>query len=185
MRKRLLWLLLPVSVLGLDLASKAWVLRTLTEGESLPVIRGFFHLTLGFNRGAIFGSLSWLPDSARFILFALAGLVALGYFGHLFLAERTPTWDRVPLGFILGGALGNGVDRILRGGVVDFLDFFIRRLDFLFIHVLDWHYWNFNLADSFILMGATLLGLRMLLGPKGEPPTKKTDSRPSRQDAKN
>jgi signal peptidase II len=155
MNRRLLWLLLPACILALDLASKAWILRTLTEGESLPVIRGFFHLTLGFNRGAIFGSLTWLPDTVRFLLFALAGLVALGYFGRLFLAEGTRSWDRVALGLILGGALGNGIDRILRGAVVDFLDF-------IFGH---WHYWTFNLADSFILVGATLLGLRMLLNP--------------------
>ena len=155
MNRRLLWLLLPACILALDLASKAWILRTLAEGESLPVIRGFFHLTLGFNRGAIFGSLTWLPDTVRFLLFALAGLVALGYFGRLFLAEGTRSWDRVALGLILGGALGNGIDRILRGAVVDFLDF-------IFGH---WHYWTFNLADSFILVGATLLGLRMLLNP--------------------
>jgi signal peptidase II len=162
MKKRFLWLLLPASVMALDLLSKAWILRTLAEGESLLVIRGFFHLTLGFNRGAIFGSLTWLPDMARFALFLVAGLVALVFFGRHFLAEETPTWERVSLGFILGGAMGNGVDRMMRGAVVDFLDF-------IFGH---WHYWTFNLADSFILVGAVLLGLRWLLTPKTAPRTK-------------
>jgi signal peptidase II len=156
MSKRLFWLLLPATVLALDLGSKVWILRNLTEGESLIVIRGFFHLTLGFNRGAIFGSLTWLPDTARFLLFLAAGLVALGYFGWFFLAENTPTWDRVGLGMILGGALGNGVDRLQRGAVVDFLDF-------IFGH---WHYWTFNIADSFILVGALFYGVRMLLVSK-------------------
>ena len=154
--RRLLWLLLPASALAVDLGSKAWILRTLGENESLTIIKGFFYLTLGFNRGAIFGSLTWLPATVRFTLFALAGLAALFYFGHLFLAKETSTWDRVALGLILGGALGNGVDRILRGAVVDFLDFVFGT----------WHYWTFNLADSFILVGAVLYGLRMLLAPK-------------------
>lgn len=156
--RRLLWLLLPATALAADLGSKAWILGLLREGESLPVIKGFFYLTLGFNRGAIFGSLTWLPDTARFILFGLAGLAAIVYFGRLFLAKETPTWDRVSLGLILGGALGNGIDRILRGAVVDFLDFLFGT----------WHYWTFNLADSFILVGAVLYGLRMLMAPKTE-----------------
>ena len=160
--RKLVWLLLPASVLALDLGSKAWILRLLREEQSLPVIKGFFSLTLGFNRGAIFGSLTWLPDTARYILFAVAGLVALVYFGRLFLADETPTWDRVCLGLILGGALGNGIDRILRGAVVDFLDFYVTNLNFLSLHVREWHYWIFNVADSFILVGAVLFGLRML-----------------------
>jgi signal peptidase II len=170
--RRLFWLLLPASVLAADLGSKAWILRNLSEGESLPVIKGFFSLTLGFNRGAIFGSLTWLPATARYILFAVAGAAALIYFGRLFLARDTSTWERVAFGLILGGALGNGIDRILRGAVVDFLDVYIRRLDFLFIHVQDWHYWTFNLADSFILVGAILYGLRTLMGPKAQAQTK-------------
>ena len=154
--RRLSWLLLPASVLSLDLGSKAWILASLRESESLPVIRGFFYLTLGFNRGAIFGSLTWLPGPARYLLFAIAGLVAMIFFGRLFLAKETPAWDRVALGMILGGALGNGVDRLLRGAVVDFLDFVFGT----------WHYWTFNVADSFILVGAVIYGLRMLLAPK-------------------
>jgi len=160
--RRLPWLLLPASVLVLDLGSKAWILGLLAEGESKTVIKGFFYLTLGFNRGAIFGSLTWLPDAARAVLFGVAGLVALVYFGRLFMAEDTPAWDRVSLGLILGGALGNGIDRILRHAVVDFLDFVFGT----------WHYWTFNLADSFILVGVVLYLLRMLLASKTEPQIK-------------
>lgn len=154
--RRFIWLLLPATALALDLASKTWILGLLKEGESMPVIQGFFYLTLGFNRGAIFGSLAGLPDAARFALFGLAGLVALVYFGRLFLAKEATAWERVALGLILGGALGNGIDRALRGAVVDFLDFVFGT----------WHYWTFNLADSFILVGAVLYGLRVLLAPK-------------------
>ncbi len=156
--RRLVWLLLPAGALAADLASKAWVLRTLGENESLPVIKGFFYLTLGFNRGAIFGSLTWLPPMVRTVLFAVAGLVALAYFGKHFLDARTATWDRVCLGLILGGAMGNGMDRLMRGAVVDFLDFVFGT----------WHYWTFNLADSFILVGAVFFGLRLMMAPKAE-----------------
>ncbi|MCE1203755.1 MAG: signal peptidase II [Holophagaceae bacterium] len=159
--RRFWWLLLPLSALLADLGSKAWILRTLREGESLPVIKGFFYLTLGFNRGAIFGSLTWLPAPARYVLFALAGLAALLYFGRLFVAKETPGWERLALGLILGGALGNGIDRLYRGAVVDFLDFVFGT----------WHYWTFNLADSFILVGAILYGLRMIVVAKGDHPT--------------
>lgn len=156
--QRLLWLLLPAAALAADLGSKAWILRTLAEGESLTVIKGFFYLTLGFNRGAIFGSLTWLPGPARAILFAVAGAVAVLYFGKLFLARDTPSWDRVALGLILGGALGNGMDRLTRGSVVDFLDFVFGT----------WHYWTFNIADSCILVGAVLFGVRALLASKAD-----------------
>jgi len=156
--KRLLWLLLPAAALAADLGSKAWILRTLAEGESLTVIKGFFYLTLGFNRGAIFGSLTWLPGPARAILFAVAGTVAVLYFGKLFLARATPSWDRVALGLILGGALGNGIDRLSRGSVVDFLDFVFGT----------WHYWTFNIADSCILVGAVLFSVRALIASKAE-----------------
>ena len=156
--RRLLWLLLPAGVLAMDLGSKAWILNLLAEGESKPVIKGFFYLTLGFNRGAIFGSLTWVPDLARNLLFGLAGLAALIIIGRMFLEKGTATWDRVALGFILGGILGNSLDRYLRGAVVDFLDFVFGT----------WHYWNFNLADSFILVGVVLYGLRMLLNSKVE-----------------
>ncbi len=159
--RRFLWLLLPAGVLAADLGSKAWILRNLTEGESLPIINGFFNLTLGFNRGAIFGSLTWLPGPFRAVLFAAAGVVAIVLFGRTFLARDTPSGDRLAFGLILGGALGNGVDRLARGAVVDFLDFVFGT----------WHYWTFNIADSCILVGAILFGLRTLIASKAEAPS--------------
>jgi signal peptidase II len=152
--RRLLWLLLPASALAADMASKAWILSFLKEGESHRVIDGFFNLSVGFNRGAIFGSLTWLPETVRFGLFTVAGLAALIYFGRLFMARETRTVDRIALGLILGGALGNGLDRLVRGYVVDFLDFVFGS----------WHYWTFNLADSFILVGFVLYLLGLLRG---------------------
>ncbi|MDE3245263.1 MAG: signal peptidase II [Acidobacteriota bacterium] len=151
--KRLPWLLLPLGVLAADFASKVWILSILRfPGDSRPVIEGFFSLTLGFNKGAIFGTLNSAPEWLRIGLFSLAGIAALVYFGRLFLADETPKLERMALGLILGGACGNGLDRILHGHVVDFLDFVFGT----------WHYWYFNLADSCIVVGAILFGIALL-----------------------
>ena len=160
--QRLLWLLLPACVLLADWASKAWVLRRLQPGESLVVIRGFFNLTLGFNSGAIFGSFQTAPIWLRYSLFTIAAIAALGYFGREFLKRETSTVQRVALGLILGGALGNGLDRILYGAVVDFLDFYAKDWNLGFTYIHYWPYWAFNLADSCILSGAILFGISLL-----------------------
>lgn len=151
-RRLVLWLLLPLAVLGLDWGSKLWVLAQLHPGEMQPVIPGFFNLTLGFNPGAIFGSFANLPAPVRQGIFLVAGVAALGYFGWEFWKPATEPRQRVALGLILGGALGNGLDRVVHGHVVDFLDFVFWG----------WHYWTFNLADSAIVCGAILLGWTLL-----------------------
>lgn len=153
MRRRLFWLLLPLLALYLDWASKQWILTHIRPGEIHPVIPGFFNLTLGFNSGAIFGVLATAPDGVRHAVFLIAGLGALGYFGYEFLKAGTPTLQRFALGLILGGALGNGLDRIVHGAVVDFLDFVF----------FGWRYWTFNVADSCIVAGAILMGLSLLV----------------------
>ena len=155
--KRLPWLLLPLGALAADFASKSWILNLLRhEGHSKTIIEGFFSLTLGYNTGAIFGSFRNAPEWLRIGLFSLAGIAAIFYFGKLFLAESTSTLERVALGLILGGAAGNGLDRILHGHVVDFLDFVFGI----------WHYWTFNLADSCIVVGAILFGISLLTAKK-------------------
>ncbi len=152
MSKRLLWLLLPALALLLDWGSKQWILTHLQPGEILPVIPGFFNLTLGFNSGAIFGFLASAPEVLRHTLFLIAGVGALGYFGYEFLKPGTSRCQRFALGLILGGAMGNGLDRVVHGKVVDFLDFIF----------FGWRYWTFNIADSCIVVGAILLGLSLL-----------------------
>ncbi len=152
------WLPLPLLVLLADWASKAWVLAHLREHESRAVIQGFFNLTLGFNPGAIFGSLQGTPAPWRTALFTLAGVLALGYFGYEFLKADASKVQRVALGCILGGILGNGLDRIVHGAVVDFIDIVLWG---------GWHYWTFNLADSAIVCGAVLLGIDLLRSARG------------------
>jgi len=160
LKHRLLWLLLPAIALLLDYASKRWVLQRLLPGESLTVIPGFFDITLGFNTGAIFGSFQSAPAWVRYTLFTAAGIAAVAYFGREFLKAETPRVQRLALGLILGGALGNGLDRLLYGKVVDFLDFYANNWNLGFTH-LTWHYWAFNIADSCILSGAILFGITL------------------------
>ena len=150
--RRLAWLLLPFGVLLLDWASKVWIRNHIPLGWTHPIIPGFFNLTMSYNPGAIFGTLGSAPLWVRNLLFSLAGLAALAYFGWEFLKDGTTRLQRVALGCILGGALGHGLDRFQHGAVVDFLDFIFWG----------WHYWTFNLADSFILCGAVLLGLVLI-----------------------
>ncbi len=152
MTRRLPWLLLPAAALALDFASKAWILAHLTRHGSRVVIPGLFSLTLGYNPGAIFGSFGGASPLMRTLLFSVAGAAAILYFGWEFLRESTPALQRFALGLILGGALGNGLDRLRHGAVVDFLDFEFRG----------WHYWTFNLADSFIVCGGILLGIALV-----------------------
>jgi signal peptidase II len=158
-RARLTWLLLPLAALGLDWASKAWILAAIPLYGSRTIIPGFFYFTLNYNPGAIFGTMGGASPMVRTVIFTLAGIAALGYFGWEFLKPGTAALQRIALGLILGGALGNGLDRIRHGSVVDFLDFVFWG----------WHYWTFNLADSFIVCGAILLGLSLLGSFKRQP----------------
>ena len=153
MKRRLLWLILPIAALLIDLASKLWVLNALKPGEQVTVIEGFFYIKLAFNPGAIFGFMQDASPMLRTSLFLVAGLAALAYFGWEFLKASTPNPQRCALGLILGGALGNGIDRLAHGHVIDFLDFWFGS----------WEYWIFNLADSFIVCGAILYAVVVIV----------------------
>jgi signal peptidase II len=153
MKQRLLWLILPLAALLADMASKLWVLTSLKPGQQIAVIEGFFYIKLAFNPGAIFGFMQDATPWLRGALFLVAGLAALSYFGWEFLKAETPPLQRCALGLILGGALGNGLDRLIHGHVIDFLDFWFGS----------WEYWIFNLADSFIVCGAILFGIVIML----------------------
>jgi signal peptidase II len=139
------WLGLAGLVILLDQASKLWVLANFQFGERLPVA-GFFNLVLVFNSGAAF---SFLADAGGwqkwfFVVLALAISVWLVLMIRHHAAERL-----LPLGYalVLGGALGNVIDRLRFGAVVDFLDF----------HLAGWHWPAFNVADSAITVGVLLL----------------------------
>lgn len=135
--------------LPLDIATKEWVIRTIPRGDQIPVIDGLFYFTHVRNPGAAFSMGAGLPDWFRSVFFPTMAIVAFGLILSMFrqLAPR----DRLApfaLGAVLGGALGNLLDRFRHGEVVDW------------IHVRLWNdtSWpDFNCADSFVVVGVALL----------------------------
>jgi len=157
-KAKLFW---PAFVLSFaaDMASKLWVDSSLTFADRIPVIDGFFYLTHVRNPGAAFGLFNTAPAVVRLSAFIGITLVAIvmifSFYRRLAPGERL---SALSLGLILGGAGGNLVDRVLRGEVVDFLHF----------RLWGGYQWpDFNLADSFIVVGVALLVVE-LLASEGE-----------------
>lgn len=141
--------IIVLSVLSLDQLTKFLVTRNLSYNQSIPVIKGIFHLTLIHNRGAAFGI---LKNQVPLFIFASVSAIILIYFELK--NNRHKKSYSVSLSLILAGALGNLIDRLFLGYVIDFLDFRIWPV--------------FNVADSAITIGAILLAFSILLEPKGE-----------------
>lgn len=154
MNRKVFYYMVIVVLLGFDQLTKALIARSLTVQSSKRIIPGFFNLTHIRNRGVIFGFFSQSGSQVLYILLTLVSLAALGLVVYYFF--KTPVSDRfmkVSLSLILAGALGNLTDRVLRGYVVDFLDFYIKN----------WHWPSFNIADASITTGAFLLIFILLL----------------------
>ncbi|CAN5896008.1 signal peptidase II [soil metagenome] len=141
-----------VAVLVLDQVTKSMVRRELPLHESVEVIPGFFNLTHVQNTGAAFGllgSAEFPYKTAVMIGIALLALVAIASFAVQL--GRDERLARLGLALILGGAIGNLLDRALVGHVVDFID----------VYWGTWHFWAFNVADAAISVGAGLVLLDM------------------------
>lgn len=148
------WLLLAGVVIALDQTSKAAITRHLVYGEAL-VITPFFNLVLTHNTGAAFSLLHDAGGMQRW-LFSLIAVVASAWIVWLLRKHQAQRLFSLALALILGGALGNLIDRIAYGYVVDFLDF----------HWAGWHFAAFNVADAAITCGAALLIWDGLKGKK-------------------
>ena len=138
----------------LDQLSKLWA-RGLALKPPVAVIDSFFHFIYVENRGAAWSLFADLSPTIRVPFFIGVSLVAVGL---IFLFFRRIREDQtrlvLALSLVLGGALGNLVDRIVRGSVIDFIDWHVGR-----------HHWpTFNVADIFITIGVGLLILEMLFG---------------------
>jgi len=134
-------------VAALDQATKLLIVREFALYQSREIIPGLFSLTYLTNTGAAFGMLAGHPTWWRQVFFITVGVVALGVIWYLQrrLGGRS-RWYTVSLALIGGGALGNLIDRVRLGSVVDFLDFYVGS-----------HHWPaFNLADSAICVGVFL-----------------------------
>ncbi|MCU0559441.1 MAG: signal peptidase II [Desulfobacterales bacterium] len=140
-------------VLVLDQLTKAWVLKHLALGASLTLIPGFFDLTHVHNPGGAFGFLATMGPVVRAIVFIAASALAAGVILWLYL--QTPTRQRLAafgLALVFGGALGNLIDRIRFGVVIDFFDVYIGRM----------HWPAFNVADSAITVGVCIFAAHLI-----------------------
>ena len=154
------YFLMMLAVVGLDQATKWLVDRVMDLHESRVVIEGLLSLTYVQNRGAAFGVLSDAELPYQAILFSLVSILALGAIAAY--AWRLPAASRLPqtaLALIMGGAVGNLVDRLAYGYVIDFVDVYWRV-----------HHWPaFNVADSCISVGVGMLILDLLRAPAEGP----------------
>lgn len=148
------FLLVSLAVLVADQWSKWGIEHHLPHFSSVSVIPGCLNLIYVRNTGVAFGLFAARGNLAATIFLSLLGLVALTVVGLYF--RRTPVSNPLlltALSLILGGAVGNLVDRLASGGVTDFIDFYVGN----------WHWHTFNLADSAITIGICLMVLEMFL----------------------
>jgi len=146
-----LWI--AVAIVALDQLTKAIVRARLPLHESVSVIPGFFDLTHVRNTGAAFGMLDNTHFAYKPALMVVVALVALGAVASYALTlPATQRIARYGLALILGGAVGNLIDRAVMGYVVDFVDVYWRGV----------HFWAFNVADSAITVGVALMLLDVL-----------------------
>ncbi len=149
------WLWLSLFVIVLDQVSKQLIESSLMVFETIPLLP-FFNLTLAYNECAAFSFLSDHGAWQRWLFATLAIGVSMAliiWLRHLTVKERLLA---VALGLIIGGALGNLIDRLLYGHVIDFLDLYYR----------DWHWPAFNIADSAIFIGVALFLLDTVINKR-------------------
>ena len=149
---RMLALITLVTVIA-DQATKQVILATMALHETIEVIPGFFSLTHIHNPGGAFGFMAGQPQGVRTVLFLVVSTLAAVFVLYLYkTTPRTLPWLLGALALIFGGAVGNLIDRIRFGVVVDFLDFYVKGL----------HWPAFNMADSAITVGMTVLVFHIL-----------------------
>ncbi|MFQ5596532.1 MAG: signal peptidase II [Nitrospiria bacterium] len=156
-RKHFFLMVIGCTIILLDQITKSLVQSQFELHESMIVIDGFFALTYIQNPGAAFGFMAEQGAAFRGVFFTIISIIALILLSVIF--RQTPNEDTLALiavSLLFGGAIGNMIDRIRLGKVVDFLDFFIGR-----------HHWPaFNVADSSITVGVSLMMFHLFLQKK-------------------
>ncbi len=149
----LVWYALALLVIGLDQWTKWLAESKLSFHEPIPVIEPFLNWTLAYNNGAAFSFLADQGGWQKWFFAALAALMAIFLIVYLSRAPRQARLLNVGLALILGGAIGNLIDRLRLGKVVDFIH----------VHYADvWHYPIFNIADMAICIGVAMVVIDML-----------------------
>ena len=140
-------IILSIIFIIIDQLSKIIVVNNLTNNKSIEVIKSFFYLTYTNNKGAAFSILT-----GRRILLILVALVVIGVLIYYVRKNKIEgKVNKIALSLVIGGSIGNLIDRILRGAVVDFID----------IKIFGYNFPIFNLADTFIVLGVFLLIIEM------------------------
>ena len=143
MTRTMLIFLIAVTMLA-DQLTKSAALSLLSQGTAVPVLPSF-NLTLGFNEGASFGMMGEVMAGKPLLMAVLTGALTLAFAVMAFRAQHA--LERAGFALVVGGALGNIIDRLRQGAVTDFLDLYWR----------DWHWPTFNVADIAITLGAVLI----------------------------
>ena len=151
-------ILIIVLCIAADQLTKICAAANLKEISTLPIIENIFHFTYVENRGAAFGMLAdhrWV-----FMILSVVGIAAI--FIYLTVTKPKSWWMRLALCFIVGGGVGNMIDRIARGYVIDFID--CRFIDF----------YVFNVADSFVCVGCAMFIIAVIIDEVRERKLKKS-----------
>ena len=155
---RLKLLLISVAVFVVDRLTKQWILHHIISGQQITIIPRFFHLSHVYNNGAAFSLFSDTPspEKVRWMLIGFS-LIAISIVLAVFMkAGRRVNPTSIALALVLGGAIGNLYDRLAYRYVIDFLAF----------NIFGYHYPDFNVADSCIVIGAGLLLIEVFRAPK-------------------
>lgn len=140
--------LVVASIVSLDQVTKFYIASSMSLHESIPIIPGYFSLTYIRNPGAAFGIMGTMSSGFRLVFFFLTSVFAMGLLITIFLRlEPQDWWGQMTIASIFGGAIGNFIDRLQYGEVIDFLDFYING----------YHWPAFNVADSAISVGVCSL----------------------------
>ncbi|NLC67486.1 MAG: signal peptidase II [Clostridiaceae bacterium] len=142
----MIWIIIAVIIIAADQASKHIIVKHVEYNSLIPVINKFFYITYHENKGAAWGIL----QNRLYILIPLTIVVSAVMVYILVKTESRML--KLSLSFVLGGAIGNLIDRISKGKVVDFLDFYFGKYNFP----------TFNVADTFIVIGTILLAVFVL-----------------------
>jgi len=140
------WLWLSILVLILDQLSKIWIDSNMSLYQSIPMFPGF-NITYAHNYGAAFSFLSDAGGWQRWFFAVLAGSISIGLVVWIKRLKSEEILSAISLSLILGGAVGNLIDRVIYGYVIDFLDVYYQA----------WHWPVFNIADSAITVGVAFM----------------------------
>jgi signal peptidase II len=150
-------LLISGVVLASDQFTKYWIILYVMQPPQVIEVFPFFNLVMGWNYGVSFGMLNSAPEISTWLLPSVVITIITGLLFWLFRVDNLR--QAIGLGFIIGGAIGNLIDRLIFGAVADFLDF----------HIMGYHWPAFNIADAAITVGAIVMIIDTLFAGEKKP----------------